>query len=219
MFGRRLAQQSGLEYAVLAGGDVGPLGKDAVTELHRVFDWAESSKRGVLVFIDEADAFLRKRGETGDGKMSEEMRNALSTFLYRTGSPTDKFMLVFSSNEPAAFDRAVTDRVDEVVELGLPSESERQRLIELYFKEYVTECKQGRPIAVHEDVAAFNFAELAGRLSGFSGRQIAKLCSAFQAAAHSSRTNMLTKDMMQEIVEDHLQQLAIKDKWSHMKIH
>jgi ATPase family AAA domain-containing protein 3A/B len=64
MFGRRLAQQvrpspwathvsnthvcrqSGLEYAVLAGGDVGPLGTDAVTEIHKVFDWAETSKKG-----------------------------------------------------------------------------------------------------------------------------------------------------------------------------
>jgi hypothetical protein len=55
----------------------------------------------VLLFIDEADAFLRKRGAESDGKMSEEMRSALSTFLYRTGSPTSKFMLVFATNEPA----------------------------------------------------------------------------------------------------------------------
>lgn len=46
MFARRLAQQSGLDYAILAGGDVGPLGKDAVTEIHKVFDWAESSRKG-----------------------------------------------------------------------------------------------------------------------------------------------------------------------------
>ena len=41
-----------------AGGDVGPLGRDAVTELHKLFDWASTSRRGVLLFIDEADAFL-----------------------------------------------------------------------------------------------------------------------------------------------------------------
>jgi ATPase family AAA domain-containing protein 3A/B len=69
--------------------------------------------------------------------MSEETRNALSTFLYRTGDPTNKFMLVFSTNEPEAFDRAVTDRVDEAVELGLPSADERRRLLELYFDSYV----------------------------------------------------------------------------------
>lgn len=38
--------QSGLDYAILAGGDVAPLGTDAITELHKVFDWSEASKRG-----------------------------------------------------------------------------------------------------------------------------------------------------------------------------
>jgi hypothetical protein len=38
--------QSGLDYAILAGGDVGPLGRDAVAEIHRVFDWAKTSRRG-----------------------------------------------------------------------------------------------------------------------------------------------------------------------------
>ena len=46
MFAKRLAYQSGLDYAVLAGGDVGPLGRDAVQEIHRVFDWAKTSRRG-----------------------------------------------------------------------------------------------------------------------------------------------------------------------------
>jgi hypothetical protein len=40
---------------------VAPLGRDAVTEIHKVFDWAETSKKGLLLFIDESDAFLRKR--------------------------------------------------------------------------------------------------------------------------------------------------------------
>jgi ATPase family AAA domain-containing protein 3A/B len=82
MFGRVLAYESGMDYAVmtvrrsalamggrwlslwcalthLQGGDVGPLGKDAVTELHKMFDWARTSRNGLVVFIDEAEAFLR----------------------------------------------------------------------------------------------------------------------------------------------------------------
>lgn len=30
LFARTLARQSGLDYAIMTGGDVGPLGKDAV---------------------------------------------------------------------------------------------------------------------------------------------------------------------------------------------
>eukprot|EP00045_Choanoeca_perplexa_P002346 m.24014 g.24014 ORF g.24014 m.24014 type:complete len:575 (-) comp11464_c0_seq1:124-1848(-) len=220
MFGRRLAQQSGLEYAVLAGGDVGPLGTDAVTEIHKVFDWAETSKKGLLLFVDEADAFLRKRGSSGDGKMSEETRNALSTFLYRTGDPTNKFMLVFSTNEPEAFDRAVTDRVDEAVELGLPSTDERRRLLELYFDSYVrgTGLSGSTPVVVHDDVDTAAFGELAGKLEGFSGRQIAKLCAAWQATANASSSNILNKEMMAKVVDRQLEQLKVKDQWAAKKI-
>jgi hypothetical protein len=53
MVAKRLASSSGMDYAVMSGGDVGPLGKDAVTELHRLFQWAEQSSRGLLLFIDE----------------------------------------------------------------------------------------------------------------------------------------------------------------------
>ena len=36
MFARNLARNSGLEYAILTGGDVAPLGRDGVTEIHKV---------------------------------------------------------------------------------------------------------------------------------------------------------------------------------------
>lgn len=39
MVAKRLARSSGLDYAIMTGGDIGPLGKDAVTELHKMFDW------------------------------------------------------------------------------------------------------------------------------------------------------------------------------------
>ena len=61
MFAKGLARESGLHYAIMTGGDVAPLGKDAVTEIHKLFDWAGTTNKGVLLFVDEADAFLRKR--------------------------------------------------------------------------------------------------------------------------------------------------------------
>jgi len=79
---QRLAAHSGMDYALLSGGDVAPLGKDGVTAIHKVFDWASASRKGLVLFLDEADAFLRKRSAE---KMSEEMRTALNAFLYRTG--------------------------------------------------------------------------------------------------------------------------------------
>lgn len=44
-------------------------------------------KTGLLLFVDEADAFLRKRSSES---ISEDMRATLNAFLYRTGEQTDK---------------------------------------------------------------------------------------------------------------------------------
>lgn len=46
LFAKQLATKSGLDFAILTGADVAPLGTLAVHELHKIFDWAETSKNG-----------------------------------------------------------------------------------------------------------------------------------------------------------------------------
>ena len=41
-----LAHHSGMDYAIMTGGGVVPLGKEGVTAMHKVFDWANTSKMG-----------------------------------------------------------------------------------------------------------------------------------------------------------------------------
>lgn len=78
---------SGMDYAIMTGGDVAPMAREGVTAIHKVFDWAGSSRRGLLLFVDEADAFLRKRSSE---TISEDLRAALNAFLYRTGEQSQK---------------------------------------------------------------------------------------------------------------------------------
>lgn len=134
LFAKKLAEHSGMDYAIMTGGDVGPMGKDGVTAIHKVFDWAQTSRRGLLLFVDEADAFLRKRSSE---QISEDLRSALNAFLYRTSEQNPKFMLVLASNTPEQFDYAINDRLDEMVEFLLPGLEERERLIRLYFDKFV----------------------------------------------------------------------------------
>ncbi|KAJ0410883.1 hypothetical protein ATCC90586_004404 [Pythium insidiosum] len=146
MIAKRLARSSGMEYAILSGGDVGPLGADAVTELHALFQWAKASPRGVLVFIDEAEAFLGCRA-TRKTHMSEAMRNALNALLFHTGSQSRHFMLVIATNRPEDLDTAVTDRIDDTLHFDLPERSERVRLLEMYFARYVGHMPQEQDAA------------------------------------------------------------------------
>jgi len=84
-----------------------PLGTDAVQEINKVFDWASTNPKGTIIFIDEADALFRRR----ESNMSENLRNAINCFLYRTGTPSKKFMLVIATNQPQQLDSALLDRI------------------------------------------------------------------------------------------------------------
>jgi len=204
LFARTLAQNSGLDYAVVTGGDFAPLGSTAVTELHKVFDWAERSRKGTILFIDEADAFLRK-GRGDKNSMSEDMRNALSAFLYRTGTETTKFMVVLATNLPGTLDNAVLDRVDEVVHFPLPELEERERMLKHYFEVYIKNPTVGTTIVTkgfNEDPKLWS--RLATKTQGFSGRQIAKYLIHVQATVYGGMEKSLTPALMEQILVAHL---------------
>lgn len=210
LFAKQLAQASGMDYAILTGGDVAPLGRDAVTELHKLFDWANSSRKGLLIFVDEADAFLRKRtNET----MSEDLRNALNAFLYRTGTESMKFQVIFASNKPEQLDSAVLDRTDEAVLFELPGEPERLKMIKQYFELYVVKAKGSKPIAVDENIKDSMFEQIAKATNGFSGREIAKLAIAWQSSAYGTKDCKLTLDILNDVVAYRIMQHKQKNQW------
>uniref|UniRef100_A0A4W5M872 ATPase family AAA domain containing 3A n=1 Tax=Hucho hucho TaxID=62062 RepID=A0A4W5M872_9TELE len=216
LFAKKLALHSGMDYAIMTGGDVAPMGRDGVTAMHKVFDWASTSRRGLLLFVDEADAFLRKRStET----ISEDLRSTLNAFLYRTGEQSNKFMLVLASNQPEQFDWAINDRIDEIVNFALPGLEERERLVRLYFDRFVLEpATLGRQ---RMKLAQFDYgqkcSDIAIRAEGMSGREISKLGVAWQAAAYSSEDGVLTEAMIDARVDDALHQHAQKMDWLHME--
>jgi len=133
LFAKKLAMQSGLEYAVMVGSDIAPLGPMAVTEINKLFDWAEKQQNGIVLFIDEADAFLRSRK---GNEISEYMRHTINSFLYRTGTPSERVILIMATNNPDQLDEAVHDRIDEVVGFNLPNENERKIMLFHYLVKY-----------------------------------------------------------------------------------
>lgn len=212
MFAKKLAHHSGMDYAIMTGGDVAPMGSSGVTAIHKVFDWASSSRKGLVLFIDEADAFLRKRSSE---QISESLRATLNAFLYRTGEQSDKFMLVLASNTPQQFDWAVNDRLDEMVEFPLPTLNERERLVRLYFDKFVLQpAAQGKR---RLKVAPFDYTSLCSKIAcmtdGLSGREIAKLGVAWQATAYASEDGVLTEAMVMSRVEDSIRAHKMKVRW------
>jgi ATPase family AAA domain-containing protein 3A/B len=199
LFAKKLAMHSGMDFAIMTGGDVAPMGREGVSAIHKLFDWSSTSRRGLLLFVDEADAFLRKRANE---QISEDLRASLNAFLYRTGDQSNKFMLVLASNQPEQFDYAINDRVDEMVNFGLPGLEERQRMIYHYFDKYLLQKSSGtKQIKLDKFDFSKKCAELAAKTEGFSGRAISKLIVACQAGAYSSDDGKLTEKMIDDKLE------------------
>lgn len=202
LFARTLARQSGLDYAIMSGGDLGPLGREGPSELHKLFNWASNSRRGLVLFIDEADAFLR-RGRGGDSTMSEDARNCLSVFLHHTGTESSRVAVILATNIPSALDRAVLDRMDEAFEFPIPQYDQRLQMLRMFVDRYLNQpFKKGKRIEVDEAVQnAEYFAEIAKRTEGMSGRQLAKLVLAFQSAVFGSGTMRLTPGLAETVLQ------------------
>jgi len=211
MFAKGLAHHSGLEFAILTGGDIAPLGRDAVTEIHKLFEWAKTSRKGLLLFVDEADAFLQSR-ETN--KISEDQRNALNAFLYRTGTESDQFMMVYASNQPSQFDEAVLDRIDEMVEFDLPGEHERRKMVALYIEKYLLNppARWAKKVTT-VDIGDEEIERVVKETEGFSGRAISKLAIAWQAAAYGTDGAILDKETFFSTVQNHKKSMSQKDGW------
>ena len=93
--------------------------KDLVTHIQK-------DERNIILFIDEADAFLRSRKGSD---ISEYMRHSINSFLYRTGTPSERVILVMATNNPEQLDEAIHDRIDEVVGFNKPNENERRIML------------------------------------------------------------------------------------------
>ncbi|XAR73861.1 hypothetical protein NMG60_11007969 [Bertholletia excelsa] len=209
MVAREIARKSGLDYAMMTGGDVAPLGPQAVTKIHEIFDWAKKSKKGLLLFIDEADAFLCERNSV---HMSEAQRSALNALLFRTGDQSRDVVLVLATNRPGDLDSAITDRIDEVIEFPLPLEEERFKLLKLYLNKYLSSgsdnestlgslLKRPAQQIIIKDLPDDVIREAARRTEGFSGREIAKLMAGVQAAVYGRPDCVLDSQLFMEIVD------------------
>jgi len=134
--------------------------------------------------------------------MSEEARNVLSAFLHHTGTESDKFAVIIATNIRESLDRAVLDRIDESFEFPLPQFEERKRMLRLFMDEHIHRPTQrGKVIKVDPGLDEGFMEDVARRTEGFSGRQLAKLVVAYQAAVFGSGTTMLTTGLAETVLQ------------------
>jgi ATPase family AAA domain-containing protein 3A/B len=142
-------------------------------------------------------------------------------------------VMVLATNRPEDLDKAVLDRMDEALEIGLPDLAARKRMVKLYFDKLIVRgadagddapaksfigglfrrSKPERPIPV-KDITDADLDEVATATEGLSGREISKLMAAVQAAAHGSVDGACTKAMLEEVTQTKLVEHERKAQWA-----
>lgn len=185
--------------------------------------------KGLLIFVDEADAFLRRRAN--DELISENLRNSINAFLYRTGSPSTKYMVVLATNAPQLLDEAIQDRMDEVLSFDSPLIEERVKIIKYHLSLYINRLDDRlekikfimrHPKFVFYKIPKVDISELTDeylsevskRIEGFSGREIGKLVVSWHDEMYAKDSTKLDKEIVEKVLERHIEQVKTMHNWN-----
>jgi transitional endoplasmic reticulum ATPase len=137
---------------------------EAEQNVARLFEAARSQPRAVI-FIDEVESLAPRRSVTNSTVMARVVPQILAEL---DGFDSKKGALLFigATNEPWALDEAILrpGRLDEKLYVPLPDRAARLRVLEIRLRD--------KPLA-----AGVNLGELADLLDGYSGADIAGICS------------------------------------------
>jgi ATPase family AAA domain-containing protein 3A/B len=203
-----------LDYAIISGADFAKFGEKGIEEIHKLLDWAEGTQNGCILFIDEAEAFLRKRS------MSDARTiRLLDTFLSRTGTSSEKIMFIFATNHPELLDDAVLSRSAEQIYFPLPGPAEREKILKLYIKKYLandvrTIKKNGEDVevklAISKEITDEYLVTVATRLDNSSGREIEQMIEKIRQSAYLYPEITITKDIFERAVKETLEKKIAK---------
>jgi len=98
------------------------------------------SGRKCIIFVDEAEAMIAKRGAPGE--MNQAMDAVVQEFMINIedNTHTEPVFTIFATNIPANIDSAINSRIGAKIPVWIPGPSERQAQLQKAFKKAI---KQG----------------------------------------------------------------------------
>jgi len=202
MFARKFARLIGLEFVEVTGSSFFQenAGVSAIDEL---FAWAKRSKKGLCVFIDEADSLLSKRELM---KADSETYRIVNHFLNYLGERSDKFVVIMATNYPQ-FDGAMERRIDDVIEMVLPELDERKRTLGLYRDEILLDREQNNKKFIKTAKKYLSdkaIKKIAQETAGFSYGDLHGIINMIKTDADITPDGLLTKEIIEQAVATYL---------------
>lgn len=170
MISKMIAKNAGFSYIGMSGGDIAKyiMRGEHVTVLNEVFARANKSSVPTVIFIDEVDALARERGAS----TAQTMLELQEAFLSHTGSPSNKVMIIGSTNHRELLEKTFDGRMDYKIQINPPGVKERATMIKNYLPRFFQA----------PDIARFftnkDIEQLAVKIEGFTGRDITKMLNA-----------------------------------------
>ena len=208
MFAKRLARESGLEWAYMSGSSFAKF-KDGegIEALDELFAWANRSK-GLMLFIDEAEAFLVQREHMD---LNSNAYQLLTNFLNHTGERSNKFMLVFATNHKHMIDSAMHRRIDDLIEMPLPKAPERFRVLALYRNKILFDLRQNGALFVDSARICLNDAkleEIAQQAEGLSNGELEGIINIIKTDADITDTGLVTLQVVDRAIQHAMEKYA-----------
>lgn len=201
LLAKKIARDLNMDYAIVAGGNVDQFSEEqAIEEVNKLFDWAEQSKKGTILFFDECDALTPNR--LNATAKSRKIQNTLYT---RTGTESRKFLTIGATNLQEILDPAFTSRADVHYHFPLPDKQTRVNLLRGFFEQYISKVPSNANFANEMET---HFEWIADKTEGFSGRNISQLVRSIQAHVATSDSNAITQSVIEEVVNNTLEQRA-----------
>jgi len=216
-FAKTVAHYADMDYAIMSGADFSQFkGGEGITEMHKLFDWAEASERGLIIFIDEADACFRDRST-----LDKDGVNLVNAFLSRTGASSDKFMIILATNYEDELDAAVRSRIHKKIPFMLPALEQRFKIMQKKIDKYIIDDirevvkEDGTQVTYQltfaDDVNESYLRNVAQRIDGFSGRDIDQFIAEVRLATYRSGNLVITREVFDYVINEKIKQIE-KDK-------
>jgi len=169
MIAKAVASESKCTFFAVQASSLGSKWHGNSEKLIRVLFEYAYWKAPSIIFIDEIDSLLTKRGEN-DTEITRKMKNEFLTNMDGAKSMKDKFVFILgATNKPQELDEAARRRLCKQIYIPLPNNEARRELVNLKLAFHV---KNGAAHTITND----EVEKLVTLSSGFSCDDLSKLC-------------------------------------------
>lgn len=198
MTAKALARSIGADYMLINASAFEQLTPgQAVSELEATFRLIRNNKKPVVVFFDEADAIMGRRG---GGMETLTSRRVINTFLANVpDTHSRKVMFIFATNIPKSLDPAVLSRFPEEgwIYFGPPNSKERAEILMKYLDSFIKENGQ----TIGDDVKT-NLPQYADELKSATGRDLRAIARGISDRMMDANGEVLSDSMVRSTLKE-----------------